>query len=107
MIHHNYDFRIGGIERLEMKQGEKTLAEFEQCYLDIIVDRRIVYTVKVYAGDHLMSCSKEVIEFLPKDDGTLLCCAEQVSWFHGQSMRSEHEDGWATLVDGLQKELMG
>ncbi|MDA7980464.1 MAG: SRPBCC domain-containing protein [Pirellulales bacterium] len=105
MVHHNFDFQNGGIERLEMKQGEKTFAEFEQCYLDISIDHRIIYTVKVFADGQLTSCSKEIIEFIPQDSGTLLCCTEQVTWFHGQSMRSEHESGWATLLDRLEKEV--
>lgn len=101
MIYENFDFRPGGQERSEMRQGDTTLAGFETRFLDIVTDQRIVSTVAVNAGGAVMSCSLHTIEFQPEGTGTRLICHEQVAWFNGMNMRSEHEGGWAVLLDRL------
>jgi uncharacterized protein YndB with AHSA1/START domain len=99
MVYENSDFRIGGVERSEMRQGGAAVASFEIRFLDILEDQRIISTVMVRAGGAVMSCSLHTIEFQPEGSGTRLICHEQVAWFNGMNMRSEHEGGWALMLD--------
>lgn len=101
MIYEKYDFRPGGQEQSELRQGDASLADFETRYLDIIKDQRIVSTVAVTADGRVMSCSLQTLEFQPEGTGTRLICHEQAAWLNGMNMRSEHEGGWALLLDRL------
>ncbi|MBO0334772.1 SRPBCC domain-containing protein [Sneathiella sp. CAU 1612] len=101
MIYENFDFRPGGLERSEMQQDGTTLVGFETRFLDIVADQRIVSTVAVNADGGVMSCSLHTIEFQPEGTGTRLICHEQVAWLNGMNMRSEHEGGWAVLLERL------
>ena len=99
MVYDQINFTVGGIENGEMRQHGQTLATFEHRYLEIVPDRRYLFTVKVIANGQIMSCSKNTIEFLPQDGGTLCVCTEHVSWLHGASMRTDHEGGWNGLLE--------
>lgn len=105
MEYDNHSFTVGGHERSRMKKDSDTLAEFDTRFLDILDNRRVVYSVSVSSGGAPMSCSQNTVVMQPEGTGTRLICHEQVAWLHGKSMRPEHEGGWATLLDRLEAEV--
>ena len=102
-VYEGRDFTVGGRERCDMRRGDEVLAVFEHHYLDIVENRRVVWSVRAMMPDGtLISISKNTVEIEAEDDGARLVCAEQTSWFVGRSMMEEHEGGWKTLLDGLE-----
>lgn len=105
MEYDGHAFEVGGHEKSRMKKDGEILAEFDTRFIDIDGERRVVSSVFVSAGGSAMSCSHHTAEFNAEGEHTRLICHEQVAWFHGQNMRSEHEDGWSELLDRLAAEV--
>lgn len=100
-------FEVGAHEESEMIKDGEVLAAFDTRYVDIVPEKRIVSSIRVKAGGQTMSCSQSTVELVPEGAGTRVICHEQVAWFGGKNMKSEHQEGWRTLLDGLQREVEG
>lgn len=102
---YHYESRVfspGAVEICELRRGQEVLARFENRYLEIVENHRIVLSVRAFARDGtLISVSNHTLEFEPEGDGARLDATEQVVWLVGRSMRKEHEGGWATMLDRL------
>ncbi|AVX05833.1 hypothetical protein MXMO3_03328 [Maritalea myrionectae] len=98
-------FEVGAHEESEMIKDGEVMAAFDTRYIDILPEKRIVSSIRVKAGGQIMSCSQSTVELVPEGNGTRVICYEQVVWFGGQNMKKEHQEGWRTLLDGLQNEV--
>ena len=56
-------------------------------------------------GDKRISSSQATVEFLGKDQGTLLVFTEQAAFFEGADGPKMRQDGWTLLLEALGKEL--
>lgn len=101
MNYDGYDFRTGGHEKSRMTKDGVVLAEFDTWYVVIAENSRVVSSVRVAAGGSALSCSQNTVDFRQEGNKTRLICHEQVAWLDGNNRRSDHEGGWATLLERL------
>ena len=100
------DFRVGG--RDLSRCGPKGNATFgvETHYLDIVADRRIVFSETVeHKGSHL-SASLITVEMRPAGAGTTLALTVQIAAFDGSGMAEGAEAGWGPALDNLAAEFV-
>jgi len=104
------DFRVGGAEQIRYRFKEGTpfpgvaLAN-EGCYLDIVLNQRIVTASSMALGDKRISASLVTIELLPNAQSTDLICTNQGIYFEGADGPKMRQAGWQTLFDKLSQEL--
>src|SRR5882672_8697632 len=100
-----FDFRVGGRERLTGAwSGGKTSA-FDGLYHDIVPDRRIVYSYGMHVDKVRISVSLATVEFKPEGAGTRLIFTEQAAFLDGYDDAGSREQGTGTLLDKLGAEL--
>jgi len=104
------DFRVGGAERIRYRFKEGTpfpgvALTNEGRYQDIVPDRRVVTASTMTLGDKRISASLVTVEFLPADEGTVLICTHQGTFFEGADGPQMREAGWRHLLEQLAKEL--
>ena len=97
----NYDFRIGGVEQSEMRQGGAVVAKLITRFFDIVPDHRLVFSVMVLVDDVPVSCSQNTLELVPEGTGTKLTCHEMVVWLHGNDLSIEHQGGWDLMLNRM------
>ncbi len=71
------DFRIGGREQVSGTHEGGMVSAFDARYLDIVPDRRIVYSYVMHLDDKLISVSLATVEFESNGKGTHLIVTEQ------------------------------
>ncbi|HZG76780.1 MAG TPA: SRPBCC family protein, partial [Paenibacillus sp.] len=87
----DFDFRVGGRELNRGGPPGGPLFAFEACYLDIVPDRRIVYSYTLDMGDIRLSVSVTTVEFKPEDGGTRLVYTEQGVFLDGNDTPEQRE----------------
>src|ERR1700691_5575309 len=65
-----FDFRVGGHERLVGRWKSGMVTDFRCQYLDIVPQQRIVYTYDMHMNEKRISISLATIEFRPIDGST-------------------------------------
>jgi uncharacterized protein YndB with AHSA1/START domain len=105
------DFRLGGCEYtrrntpLESPMKGASLTN-ETTYLDLVPDRRIVFAYTMAVGGTRISASLVTIELAPTSDGrTDLTFTDQAAFFEGADGVTIREQGWRSLLEGLEKTL--
>jgi uncharacterized protein YndB with AHSA1/START domain len=105
--HYEMDFRAGGKEcsRIRFKEGAPVAGM--QCtnqisYVDIVPNRRIVFTSTMSLGEHCISASLATFELLPAQAGTDLIFTHQCVFFEGADGPQMREAGWRGLLDQLK-----
>jgi uncharacterized protein YndB with AHSA1/START domain len=107
---HQLDFKVGGLERAQMKMGSgtpvtgKTLVN-EGVYEDIVPDRRIVSAYRMSMDGIIFSVSLLTIELLPAEAGTDLILTHQSAYFEGADGPEMRKGGWESLLGKLAGEL--
>jgi len=105
------EFRIGGSERFRyrFKPGHPIAGSEisnESTYQDIVPENRIVTTTKMSLNGKPVQIALLTFEFLPSEAGTNLVLTNQgtfVDWPDGPKMI---EQGWRSLFERLNKELL-
>ena len=100
-----FDFRVGGRERLRGGVQGKPLHTFDALYLDIVPNQRIVYAYDMYVGEQKLSVSLATIEVAAQGKSTRLTVTEQGVFFDGAENGSEREAGTKQLLERLGKSL--
>ena len=100
-----FDFRVGGHERMSGGLTSGQTYKFDALYQDIVPDRRIVYTYDMHLNERRISVSLATIEFEPAGDGTRLVLTEQGVFLDGGDNAAAREEGTRQLLDGLEAEL--
>lgn len=99
------DFREGGRESSGFRYLGGPLITMDAQYLDIVVDRRIVFVYSMALEANRMSTSLTTIELIPDGAGTLVKFTEQDAYLDGNDGLKNREDGTRGLLEMLAKEL--
>jgi uncharacterized protein YndB with AHSA1/START domain len=102
---HSLDFRIGGLEIVESRGDDQKVLVFESRYVDIVEDKRIVYTSTLAADGALATTSITSVELRPDNGGTVLTLTESDVFLDGQEQPSWREHGTADWLDKLGAEF--
>ncbi len=99
------DFREGGHERAVGRWKSGLVTAFDAHYLDIVPDRRIVYSYVMHMDDRRISVSLATIEYLPDGTGTRLVVTEQGVFLDGYEDKGSREHGTGFLMDRMGASL--
>jgi uncharacterized protein YndB with AHSA1/START domain len=100
-----FDFRVGGRERVSGGPKGGTQHKFDAVYQDIVPNARIVYSYSLELDDKRISVSLATIEFAPADRGTKLTLTEQGVFLDGYDDAGSREQGTRGLLDKLAASL--
>ena len=106
-ITREFDFRIGGRERLSGAWPGGMVSHFDGHYLDIVPNERIIYSYGMHLDDRHISISLATVELKPAGMGTRLIFTEQAIMLDGYSDPDarERERGTRGLLDQLGESL--
>ena len=98
------DSRVGGRYRIETSRPDHETWVFSGTYLEIIPDKRLVYTLKWDAPMGYEVATETLrLEFTPRGETT------EVSFLHegvpDERAREVHEQGWSNTFDTLDRIL--
>ena len=106
-----FDFREGGRERVVGRKGTGTISDFRASYVEVIPDRRIVFTYEMLLNDVRVSVSLATIELWPEGKGARMKLTEQGAYLVAYDPRGDdngsRERGTRELLDNLAKYLDG
>ena len=102
---HEFDFRIGGRERVSGGPQGGPIHAFDAIYQDIVPDERIIYSYDMHLDDARTSVSLTTVEFKAEGDGTRLVFTEQGAFLDGVDNPAERENGTRGLLDKLEAEV--
>jgi uncharacterized protein YndB with AHSA1/START domain len=105
IVKREFDFRVGGRERVVGKFKIGKVSDFNCLYWDIVPEKRIVYSYEMYVDGKRISVSQATVEFKPKGKGTLLIFTEQVVHLDGYPTPQDREQGTRGLLDRLGESL--
>jgi len=100
-----FDFRVGGRERISGGPKGGPVHSFNARYQDIVPNRRIVYSYDMHLDDRRISVSLATIEFKPAGTGTRLILTEQGAFLDGYDDAGSREQGTRGLLDKLDAAL--
>lgn len=103
--HYALDFQVGGREEARFRGKNGFTFTNRTIFQDILPGRHIVFAYTMSMGDKHISSSQATVEFLGKDQGTLLVFTEQAAFFEGADGPKMRQDGWTLLLEALRKEL--
>lgn len=99
------EFREGGSEHASGRFANGTVTRFDAHYLDIVPDRRIVYSYVMHIDDRRISVSLATVEMVPDGTGTRLVVTEQGVFLDGYQDNGAREHGTGYLMDRLGETL--
>jgi uncharacterized protein YndB with AHSA1/START domain len=100
-----FDFRVGGRERLSGGPKGGTVHSFDAVYQDIVSNMRIIYTYDMHLDEKRISVSLATVEFKQAGAGTLLIITEQGAFLDGYDDAGSREQGTRWLLDKLDASL--
>lgn len=100
-----FDFRVGGRERLRGTWKSGHVSDFQCLYHDIVPNERIVYTYDMYVDARHLSVSIGTIEFKASGSGTHLVVTEQGVFLDGADDARSREHGTRSLLDTMEGSL--
>lgn len=106
-----FDFREGGRERVVGRKGSGTISDFRATYLEVIRDRRIVFTYEMFLNDARVSVSLATIELWPEGKGARMKLTEQGAYLVAYDPQGDdngsRERGTRELMDNLANYVGG
>jgi len=103
--HYALDFQVGVREEARFRGKNGFTFTNHTVFQDILPSRHIVFAYTMSMGDKRISSSQATVEFLGKDQGTLLVFTEQAAFFEGADGPKMRQAGWTLLLEALGKEL--
>lgn len=100
-----FDFTVGGRERLVGRFSGGTVSAFDCRYQDIVPDRRIVYVYDMHLDDRRISVSLSTVELSLEDGRTRMICTEQAVFLDGYDDAGSRERGTRAHFERLAAEL--
>jgi|ERR1043166_4116631 uncharacterized protein YndB with AHSA1/START domain len=100
-----FDFRVGGRERVSGKWAEGPVSHFNCHYHDIVPNERIVYSYDMKLNDKPISVSLATIQFKPAGRGTTVVVTEQGAFLDDYEDNGSRERGTGGLLDRLGESL--
>jgi uncharacterized protein YndB with AHSA1/START domain len=98
---HEFEFRVGGSERMTVRAPDGALYTFAARYQDIVEGERFIHTYEMYRDEQRISVSVATVEFKPAGAGTKLTLTEQGVFLDGLDSPAEREHGTGELLDTL------
>ena len=107
---HAMEFRNGGHERKSFQVQPGPNAPKFKCtnrtyYLDIVPNKRIVFSYSMSNEDVPFSASLATVDLIATKNGTDLIFTEQGAFFANSDGPKMREDGWKHLFDRLSQEI--
>jgi uncharacterized protein YndB with AHSA1/START domain len=96
-----FDFRVGGRERLKGQWANDKVHDFECRYQDIVPNERIVYTYDMHIDETRISVSLSTVEFKAAASGTRLVYTEHSAFLDDFDDAGGREHGTKILLDRL------
>ncbi|HVY56411.1 MAG TPA: SRPBCC family protein [Xanthobacteraceae bacterium] len=107
-VEREFDFRVGGRERLKGRWKSGLITEFDARYFDIVPGERIIYAYDMWHDQKKLSVSLATFEFNPAPGGgTHFRMNEQGAFLDGYDDNGSREHGSGKLVDNLARYLAG
>ena len=100
-----FDFRVGGRERLVGRFIDGTTSTFDARFLDIVPEQRIIYTYDMLGGQKRISVSLTTLEFTPLGSGTHFRYREQALFLDGYDDGGKREKRTVVLLDQMEASL--
>jgi uncharacterized protein YndB with AHSA1/START domain len=104
-----FDFREGGRERVVGRKGSGTTSDFRAAYVEVIPDRRIVFTYEMFLNDVRVSVSLATIELWPEGKGARMKLTEQGAYLVVYDPQGDdngsRERGTRELLDNLARHV--
>lgn len=107
VVEREFDFRVGGRERLKGKWKTGMVTDFQATYWDIVPGERIVYAYSMHLDDRMISVSLATFEFKPVGSGAKLVMTEQGAFLDGYDDNGSRERGSREIIDKLSRYLEG
>jgi uncharacterized protein YndB with AHSA1/START domain len=104
-LEREFDFRIGGRERLRGTHKSGVVSAFDAHYLDIVAHQRIIYSYRMHLNDKPISVSLASVEFKGVGAGTRLTFTEQAAFLDDFDDGGGRERGTGVLLDQLGADL--
>lgn len=102
---HEFEFRIGGRERISSGPKGGPVHAFDARYHDIVPNERIVYAYDMSLDDKRISVSLATVELRQEGAGTRLVFTEQAAYLDGYDDAGSREQGTRGLLDKLDAAL--
>jgi uncharacterized protein YndB with AHSA1/START domain len=99
------DVRVGGRDRLAGRFVDGSESRYEAIYLDIVPDRRLVYTYEMHWQGKKISVSLATVEIVAAGRGTKLIVTEHGAFLDGHEDGGSRERGTMALLDNLARVL--
>ena len=101
----SFDFREGGreVKRFGPRDDPRFVAD--KLYLDIVPERRIVFSYSMTSRGTPISVSLTTVEFSPDGGKTDLLLTEQVAFLDGNDNAADREEGLASMLDKIGESL--
>ena len=100
-----FDFRVGGRERLKGRWKAGFTTEFDARYHDIVPGERIVYAYDMWHDGRKLSVSLATIEFAPAPGGARFRMTEHGAFLDGYDDAGSRERGTIDLIAQLERHL--
>jgi len=100
-----FDFREGGreLKRFGPKDDPRLVAD--TLYLDIVPQRRIVFSYSMTSRGTPISVSLTTVELSPDGPNTHLLLTEQIVFLDGNDNAANREEGLASMLDKIGETL--
>jgi len=100
-----FDFRVGGHERLAGRWADGTQSDFQATYHNIVPLQRLVYAYSMFVNEQLLSVSLSTVELRTEGKGTHLVYTEQVAFLDNLDNMESRESGTKQLFEQLAASL--
>ena len=100
-----FDFREGGHERKRFGPKDDPRFVADTLYLDIVPDRRIVFSYSMTSRGEPISVSLTTVEIMPDGQQTKLLLTEHVAFLDGKDNAANREEGLASMLDKIGESL--
>ncbi|MBS0333011.1 MAG: SRPBCC family protein [Proteobacteria bacterium] len=108
MVEREFDFRIGGRERLSGRWESGMITTFDATFFDIVPGERIIYAYEMQIDGRKISTSLATFEFkAAPGGGTAFRMTEQGAFLDGYDDNGSRERGSIEIVDKLSAYLEG
>ena len=102
-----FDFRVGGRERLRGRWKNGTVSDFQATYYDIVPEQRIMWVYDMYIDTRRISVSLATAHFKAEDGKTRLTFTEQGAFLDGYDDAGSRERGTRVLLERVAEALKG
>lgn len=101
------DFRVGGMDLIRCGAKDDPRYRVEVRYINIVDERRVVWTETIRDPDKLLATNITTLEFIPQGQRTQLKVTVQVTSFAGvgtiQNTKAGHEGSLASMARYLER----